>query len=119
MSDMAEVKYTYKATVLRWIDGDSVWLEVDLGFRMKTINDFRLYGVDTPERGQPGYAEAKAFVEKLSPAGTEVMIETYKNPDKYGRWLAEVSMSDEHFTFTVNTELINAGLAVNYFGGRK
>ena len=114
------MKYTYKATVLRWIDGDSVWLEVDLGFRMKTINDFRLYGVDTPERGQPNYSEAKAFVEKLAPAGTEVLIKTYKNPDKYGRWLVEVTpLGDFGSIPNVGNQLINAGLAKPYFGGTK
>ena len=111
------MNYTYKAKVMHWADGDSVWLEVDLGFRMKTITFFRLYGIDTPERGQPGYAEAKAFVEKLAPAGTEVTIDTYKNPDKYGRWLVEIGVDEDHFT--VNNELIDAGLAKPYFGGRK
>jgi micrococcal nuclease len=114
------VNYAYKATVIRWVDGDTVWLEVDLGFRMKTINDFRLYGVDTPERGQPGWAEAKAFVQNTAPVGTEVNIETYKDPDKYGRWLAEVSLADEDSDmFSINAELTDRGLAKAYFGGKK
>jgi micrococcal nuclease len=111
------VNYTYKATVIRWVDGDTVWLEVDLGFRMKTINDFRLYGVDTPERGQPGWAEATAFVQKAAPAGTEVRIETYKDPDKYGRWLVDISVDDD--LLPINVQLIQQGLAKTYFGGKK
>jgi micrococcal nuclease len=111
------VSYTYKATVIRVVDGDTVWLEVDLGFRMKTINDFRLYGVDTPERGQPGWAEATAFVNRIAPAGTEVLITTYKDPDKYGRWLVDISVDDD--LLPVNVQLIQQGLAKTYFGGKK
>jgi micrococcal nuclease len=111
------VTYSYRATVIRWVDGDTVWLEVDLGFRMKTINDFRLYGVDTPERGQPGWAEATAFVQKAAPAGTEVLITTYKDPDKYGRWLAEIDVQGQYQT--LNMQLVTNGLAKAYFGGKK
>lgn len=112
--------YYYKATVIRWVDGDTVWLEVDLGFRMKTINDFRLYCVDTPERGQPGWAEATAFVQKAAPPGTVVQIETYKDPDKYGRWLAEViPLGDYGSIPSLSNQLINAGLGKPYFGGKK
>jgi micrococcal nuclease len=111
------VSYTYKATVIRVVDGDTVWLEVDLGFRMKTINDFRLYGVDTPERGQPGWSEATAFVNRIAPAGTEVLITTYKDPDKYGRWLVDISVDDD--LLPINVQLIQQGLAKTYFGGKK
>lgn len=107
--------YRYKARVIRWVDGDSVWLEVDLGFRMTTINDFRLYGVDTPERGQPGYAEAKAFVNEKAPPGASVLIDTYKDPDKYGRWLADVSAGG----LTISPQLILKGLGKAYNGGSR
>jgi micrococcal nuclease len=114
------VTYRYKATVVRWVDGDTVWLEVDLGFRMKTINDFRLYGVDTPERGQLNYKEATTFVNAIAPVGTEVTVFTYKDPDKYGRWLAEViPLGDAGSIPSVSNQLINAGLAKTYFGGTK
>lgn len=109
-------EYSYKAEVVRWSDGDTVWLEVDLGFRMATINDFRLYGVDTPERGQPGYQEATAFVRKLAPTGTTVDIHTYKDPDKYGRWLVDISVNGD---VPINVQLILNGLAKPYFGGKK
>lgn len=111
------MRYSYKATVIKWKDGDSVWLEVDLGFRMKTINDFRLYGVDTPERGQPGWAEATAFVNKVAPPGTEVLIQTYKDPDKYGRWLVDIMPAE--WMFPLNVQLVEDGLAKAYFGGTR
>lgn len=112
--------YQYNAEVIRWVDGDSVWLMVDLGFRMSTYTYFRLYGVDTPERGQHGYAEAKAFVEKVAPEGTKVQISTYKDPDKYGRWLAEVTPLGEFGSIpSVNNQIINVQLGKTYFGGAR
>lgn len=114
------VSYDYKATVIRWVDGDTVWLEVDLGFRIVGRMDFRLYGVDTPERGQLNYAEATALVNQIAPAGSSVRIRTYKDPDKYGRWLAEVTpVGDFGSVPTVTNQLINAALGKAYFGGKK
>ena len=107
--------YTYNATIDRWVDGDTVYMTVDLGFRMTSNTDFRLYGINTPERTQPGYHEATAFAEGLAPSGTAVVIKTYKDPDKYGRWLAQIFVG----TTYVNQSLIDSGHAVPYFGGTK
>ena len=111
----ATLSYTYRATIVRWVDGDTVWLTIDLGFRMSATTDFRLYGINTPERGQPGYAEATAQAKALAPVGSEVLVTTYKAPDKYGRWLAEIFANG----IDVNQTLITEGLAVPYFGGTK
>lgn len=106
------LSYTYRAMVDRWVDGDTVWLTVDLGFRMSATTNFRSYGINTPERGEPGYAEATARANELAPAGFEVLVTTYKDPDKYGRWLAEVVANG----IDVNQALIAEGLAKPYFG---
>lgn len=114
------ISYDYKAKVIRWVDGDTVWLEVDLGFRMTSTTDFRLYGVDTPERGQLNHAEATALCNQIAPAGSSVRIKTYKDPDKYGRWLAEVTpLGAAGSVPTVTNQLINAALGKAYFGGKK
>lgn len=115
---MTETPYYYNATVVRWIDGDSVWLDVDLGFRMSTTNDFRLIGIDTPERGQPNHAEATALANKLAPAGSQVCITTYRDPDKYGRWLVAITEHGPN-PVSINSQLVQAGLAKPYFGGKK
>ena len=106
--------YEYEATVIRWVDGDTVWLDVDLGFRIRTKNDFRLYGVDTPERGKPNYTEARVLAESVAPAGATVHL-TVKGLDKYGRWLAVVDNGGKD----VATALIQGGMAVPYFGGTR
>lgn len=52
--------YTYRATVTRWGDGDTVDLAVDAGFDVTVNTRFRLHGIDTPERGNEGYNAALA-----------------------------------------------------------
>lgn len=106
--------YQYNAQVVRWVDGDTVELTVDVGFKLTYTSHFRLLGIDTPERGKPLAAEAKARANALAPAGSQVMIATAKD-DKYGRYLAYVSIGGA----TVNATLISEGLAKPYFGGTK
>lgn len=111
---MMEPQYTYSASVVRWVDGDTVDLVVDCGFHITVESRFRLYGIDTPERGQPGYAEATARCRELAPEGSTVVAKTYKAADKYGRFLALIEGSAP-----VNSTLVSEGLAVEYFGGTR
>lgn len=97
--------YTYSATIDRWIDGDTVDMIVDLGFRMTTHQRFRLLGVDTPERGQVGYRQAREFCEARHPVGSTCEITTHKS-DSFGRWLVEIPDLAE--------ALLAEGLAVPY-----
>lgn len=110
------VNHVKAARVVRWVDGDTVWLDVDLDFRQTAHLEFRLFGMDTPERGQMNWAEATAFARAAAPVDSVVTILTMKDPDKYGRWLAEVFTKAP---VSVNQALIDAGLAVLYFGGKK
>ena len=115
--------YAYSARVIRWIDGDTVDLRVDLGFRTFVETRFRLYGIDTPERGQANHDKATALCNVLAPVGSEVFIRTHKDPDKYGRWLADVRGPIVELDTTegvnINERLVEFGLAVRYFGGTK
>lgn len=111
-----EPGYTYNAKIVRWVDGDTVDLRVDCGFYMRLEDRFRLYGIDTPERGQSGYKEATARARELAPVDTVVIIKTYKpERDKYGRWLADVYVGETN----INQMLVAEGLAKEYFGGTK
>ncbi len=83
--------YQYKATVEKWIDGDTVDLLIDLGLKVSTKQRFRVLDLDTPERKEPGFMEAKDLAEKTLPIGTEIIVETHKT-DKYGRWLVSLPM---------------------------
>lgn len=108
--------YTYTATVVRHVDGDTVDLSVDVGFRITVTDRFRLYGVDTPERGQPGHHEATAHNERVAPVGSVVTVHTLKAGDKYGRWLAVLFLPDGS---TLNRRIVDEGLGVRYLGGTK
>lgn len=109
--------YQYNARIVYVVDGDTVDALVDLGFGNFTKKRLRLYGIDTPERGKPGYNEAKQFViDKV--LNQDVIINTFKDKEeKYGRYLAEIYLAEDP-TF-INDQLVMLGLAKPYFGGKK
>jgi micrococcal nuclease len=90
------------------IDGDTIDVEIDVGFDFKTKQRLRLLGVDTPERGDPGFVEATKFVIEFC-LDREIQIRTYEK-DSFGRWLADV-FADEVF---LNGLLLEEGLAAPY-----
>lgn len=81
--------YNYLAKVVRWIDGDTVDMEVDLGFKISTVQRFRVLNVDTPEKGEEGYLRAKGIAEVPYPVDSVIQVSTFKpfSTDKYGRYL--------------------------------
>ena len=84
------------------IDGDTIVLE--------SGEHFRYVGIDTPEKDQPFYLEAKELNQKLVES-KEIRIEfDLQRKDKYGRTLAYVYVGE---TF-VNAELVRNGLANLY-----
>lgn len=118
---LPEFVYAYHAEVLRWVDGDTVdmraYSTMDFGFGMKFTPEhtgrFRLTIVNTPERGQPGYHEAIEFVNDVLPVGTVVQIRTYKDPDNWGRYLADILIPGEGTT-SISSKLLEYGLGVPY-----
>ena len=51
--------YEYVARITAVVDGDTFDADVDLGFRIRVAMRFRLYGIDTPERGDPLWSRAR------------------------------------------------------------
>jgi endonuclease YncB( thermonuclease family) len=83
--------YVYRARPGRAVDGDTVDLDVDLGFKLTAEIRVRVLGVDAPERGRPGYKEATRFVADWLDLFPEILVETTgKVPEKHGRWLGHV-----------------------------
>ena len=83
--------FNYSATVVRVVDGDTIVLSFDLGFRIYHQACVRLIGIDCPERGTQGGTDATAFLNKLCPIGTRCAVITVKDAtDKYGRYLAGI-----------------------------
>lgn len=63
------------------VDGDTLWVGE---------TKVRLVGIDTPEKGEPGYQEAADFLATLCPVGSEAAldIDDEQPLDKYNRTLA-------------------------------
>lgn len=108
--------YEYKATVRRWVDGDTVDVDIDLGFGLVYSNQrIRLYGINAFETRTRDLEEkrrgldAKSFVEDMAPVGSEIILKTYKG-DKYGRMLGEVFVDGKN----LNTLLTVEGHATRY-----
>ena len=75
-----------KEKVTKVIDGDTFMTD-------RRKRSVRLAGVDTPEKGQPGYARAKQKLQRLI-QGEDVRIDTVAR-DKYGRSVANVRKGRE------------------------
>jgi len=102
----------YPAVIVKVVDGDSVHLDVDVGFRGAFKDLFRMYGINAEEgRSNP----AALFLRELLPIGLRVVVMTYK-PDKYGRWLCDVFLPDGR---CANDIMLEEGHAVPYFGGKR
>ena len=96
-----------RATVLRVSDGDTIAVRIK-GEEVR----IRLYGIDAPEKNQPGGAEATAFLEDLL-LTNEVMVKTL-DVDKYGREVAVVSIIDGCNLLQVQQMLLDYGLVWVY-----
>lgn len=109
--------YTYKATVKSIYDGDTIRVDIDLGFDIIFKNQsIRLLGIDTPElRGEERAAGllSRSFVEERIPVGSVINIETQKDrKEKFGRYLATVYYGEE--SKNLNEELLQNGMAKPY-----
>lgn len=114
--------YTYKAEVTEVVDGDTVRVDIDLGFHIWIRDEtLRLYGIDAPElRGyggrrvtedekRRGRAAKAALIDKIE--GREVELCTIKDKKgKYGRYLARLFLDG----VDVNEWLISEGHAAPY-----
>lgn len=118
--------YTYKCRINKVLDGDTVEIDLDLGFNTTLANQkVRLLGVDTPEsrttnkEEKPrGLLSKKKLQEKL-PVGSWAKITTHRsdnNDDKFGRILGEFILEDGT---NVNKWMIENNYAVPYLGENK
>lgn len=109
--------YTYRAEIVRVIDGDTVVADIDLGFDVWLRNEhLRLYRVQAPERGTAGFDASKlALAQRVE--GRETFICTVRMKTKpreatgsFGRYLVTIYVDDQN----VNEWLIGQGLASAY-----
>jgi micrococcal nuclease len=116
---MLKNNYVYNAKVIKVVDGDTIDVKIDLGFAIFIDTRIRLASIDTMETNAKDPSvramglKAKNYLEALI-LGKTVTLETFKS-DKYGRYLATVYLGGR----SVNLQLIQEGLAVYYYGGKK
>ncbi len=104
--------YTYKAKLIRVIDGDTIDLQVNLGFNIFVRERFRFAEINAFEISTEKGKLAKAFVERrFAENNNECLIKSEKQ-GKYGRWLAWIYFDDSDKT--LNEELVEQDLAVWY-----
>lgn len=105
--------FTYRATVYNIVDGDTIDVEVDLGFKIYTKQRIRLNRIDTPERGDIGFKEATNRLKELI-LDKEIQLTTTK-VSKWGYYLGDIYINDQN----INQIMLNEGLAKSYNGGTK
>lgn len=88
--------YLYKVTVDQVVDGDTVWLTVDLGFYIDHRTKIRMAGINAPElstdAGKTASAALSAFIQAHPGQWTAQTFKT--GEDKYGRWLCTLFAPD-------------------------
>ncbi len=118
--------YTYHVKkVLAVIDGDTIDVEIDLGFDICITKRVRLAGIDTPEsRTTDKYEkslglEVKALLKQRLSAAKTIVIRTEKpdSSEKYGRVLGWLFLDGEETSF--NETMIASGYAWSYLGETK
>ena len=121
--------FEYNCTIVRVVDGDTVDVDIDLGFGVWLRKQrIRFHGVDTPESRTRDLEEkkyglaAKAFVEAHLPVGSVRILTTVKDKaGKYGRILGKFKAYDSDLDAWVNLNqmLIIKHHAVEYYGQSK
>jgi micrococcal nuclease len=106
--------FTYNALCTDVYDGDSVTLDIDLGFNMWMRNQkIRLLGIDTPELRGEERADGLVAAARLRDLieNHEVTLQSHKDKaGKYGRWLGTIYLDGVN----INQLLLDEGLAEPY-----
>lgn len=117
--------YEYKVKVNDVVDGDTIDVEIDLGFDIFTNKRIRLSGIDCPESRTTDLnekrlgAEAKEYLKHLVGNASNVIVKTSVTDtyEKYGRVLGKVYVDSS--VISVNDLLVSHGYAWSYDGGAK
>ena len=115
--------YEYKAHINRIVDGDTVDVDIDLGFGVWLRDErVRIMGIDTPESRTSDSVEkvfglaAKARLKELLGKTATLVCKEYDAKGKFGRILGDFTTIDGRMVTDV---MIEEGHCVAYFGGSK
>ena len=115
--------YEYGCKVTRVVDGDTIDVDLDLGFDIIYKCRVRLYGIDTPESRTRNKDEkvrgklAAKFLQNAISNGENVILQTQlkDSKGKFGRVLASVLVDG----ININQQMVTNHLAVRYEGQSK
>ena len=118
--------YEYRVKkVLKVVDGDTIDVDIDLGFDISFTSRVRLAGIDTPESRTTDKMEktlgleVKKKIGELIASAQTIVIKTEKpdSSEKYGRILGWLYLDGAEKS--VNETLIASGYAWGYMGDTK
>lgn len=110
--------YQYKAKVEKIVDGDTIDVVIDLGFKITTFQRIRMAKINTPEtynvkkdseEYQKGLASKNYVEQRIAANNNEILLETERVTEKYGRYIGTIYLADS--TTSLNDELVENGLA--------
>ena len=115
--------HEYKTKIRRIVDGDTVDVDIDLGFSVILYKQrIRLYGIDTPESRTKDKEEkfygklAAQFLKDQCKKGSCITLRTYLDKKgKFGRILGEIIVDGVN----INELMIEEHMAVEYDGRSK
>ena len=117
--------FEYGCKIVKVIDGDTVDVDIDLGFGIWIHKErIRLWGIDTPESRTRDLEEkkygllAKQMIEKWLPVNSIQTLVTVKDKaGKFGRVLGQFKIDDP--LLTINTWMVHNHYAAEYYGQSK
>jgi micrococcal nuclease len=115
----------YVKKVSKIVDGDTIDVDIDLGFDISFSSRVRLAGIDTPESRTKDRMEktlgleSKEYLKKAIDEAKTVVIKTEKmdSSEKYGRILGWVFLDGSDVS--INQKMIDDGYAWEYMGETK
>tara|TARA_R100000234_G_C4999727_1_gene179735 strand:- start:882 stop:1289 length:408 start_codon:yes stop_codon:yes gene_type:complete len=117
--------YEYGCKIVRVVDGDTVDVDIDLGFGIWVHKErIRLYGMDTPESRTRDLEEKKygllakdKVLEWLPEGSSQILITVKDKAGKFGRVLGQFII--DHELNTLNAWMIHNHYAAEYYGQSK
>lgn len=111
--------------VMKVVDGDTIDVDIDLGFSISYSQRLRLAGIDTPESRTTDKLEkslgieSKEYLKSKFKDAKDIVVRTEKpdSSEKYGRILGWVYVNGD--SKSLNEQMIEDGYAWGYMGDTK
>ena len=122
--------YEYRCKILKVVDGDTVDVDIDLGFGVVLSDErVRIMGIDTPESRTSDKVEKvfglaakdalKSMLGKTSILKTQINRDGEDMKGKFGRILGDFIIDLNGEPISIVDALMDAGHCVDYYGGSK